>query len=74
LRIASRPALHLLQTVSPGMRMDELCSRRHLGKTLHVSAGPPAQARLLSKRLADKTVPAPGTVLRSGISREIQQS
>jgi hypothetical protein len=33
LRIASRPVLHLLQTVSPGMRMDELCSRRHLGKT-----------------------------------------
>ena len=29
--MASRPALHLLQTVSPGRRMDELRSSRHLG-------------------------------------------
>jgi len=50
LRIASRPALHLLQTVSPGMRMDELCSRRHLGKTWYVSAGRWARTRPIPKQ------------------------
>ena len=42
------------------MRMDELFSRRHLGKTWHVSAGLRAQAGPSpSKRLEGKTVPHP---------------